>query len=522
MGASMAKLQLDKTNFFVGGIAVLLPTMGILAADIAAPGSGKAFISSLKSYLTNEFGAFYMWAAILSLIFCLAVSFSKYGNIVLGEADEKPEYSTISWVAMIFSAGIGAGILWGGASEWIYYMSTPPLGLEPGTELAKEWAITTGMFHWGPSAWALYSVCSITIGYYYYVRKDPVLKVSESCKGVLGTRAKGPLGNVVDIFIMIGLVTASATSLGLGTPVVAAGISKVLGLEHGTAMNLAALAIVVGLFTISSALGLKKGMAKLSNFNIFLAVGLLVFVLFFGGYFLTTIKSFTTSVGSLATNFVRLSTYMEPYAENSTFVSDWTIFYWAWWVSYGPFQGLFFAKISRGRTIREMVLGTLLFGSLGTAVFFAIFGNYGIGLLDAGIFDAPAALASGQTSFTVIIDMFANLPLGTLFIIGLCVSAVVFMATTFDAASFSLAAMTTKELPDGADPALWNRLVWALFLGIIPIVINLIGGDLGTIQISTVVGGLLMVVILGIVALSFIKELKSDIANGVELPMRKK
>jgi len=213
---------------------------------------------------------------------------------------------------------------------------------------------------------------------------------------------------------------------------------------------------------------------------------------------------------------------MEPYAENSTFVSDWTIFYWAWWVSYGPFQGLFFAKISRGRTIREMVLGTLLFGSLGTAVFFAIFGNYGIGLLDAGIFDAPAALASGQTSFTVIIDMFANLPLGTLFIIGLCVSAVVFMATTFDAASFSLAAMTTKELPDGADPALWNRLVWALFLGIIPIVINLIGGDLGTIQISTVVGGLLMVVILGIVALSFIKELKSDIANGVELPMRKK
>ena len=395
------------------------------------------------------------------------------------------------------------------------------LDIEPGTELAKEFAITYGMFHWGPSAWAMYSVCSVTIGYLYHIKKDPVLKVSSACNGVLGERAKGPLGNVVDICIMVGLVTASATSLGLGTPMVAAGISKLTGIPNTTSLNLIVLVLVVFIFAFSSAKGLKAGMQKLSSFNIYVAIGLLLFVLIFGGFFLTTLKSYITSTGVLLSQFVRMSTYMEPFSTTSTFVSDWTVFYWAWWVAYGPFMGLFFAKISRGRTIRSMVMGTIVFGTMGCSFFFAIFGNYGMGLLNTGVFDAPKMLVeTGYNSFPVIIEMFSNLPLSGLFIALFCLSATVFMATTFDAASFALAAMTTKELPSDRDPAKPNRLFWAGLLGGIPATVILIGGDLGTIQTSTVVGGLFMCAIVILVAVSFFKEMARDEEAGIVRPRR--
>ena len=321
-----SKIKIDKTNFIVGAIAVVLPTVFVLIADAVNPGSGRALLNMLKNVLTNQLGGFYMWVTIAALVFCFAVAFSKYGKLKLGEPDEKPEYKTLPWIAMIFSAGIGAGVLWGGGSEWIYYMSTPPLNIEAGTDLAKEMAITYSMFHWGPSAWALYTVSSITISYMYFVKKKPVLKVSSACNGLLGKRSEGPLGNVVDIFIMVGLVTASATSLGLGTPMVGAGISKLTGIPQTAGLNLIVLCIVVAVFAVSSSRGLKAGMKKVSTFNVYIAIGLLVFVLVFGGYFLTTIESFTTSMGSLVTNFVRMSTYMEPFTEGSSFVADWTIF----------------------------------------------------------------------------------------------------------------------------------------------------------------------------------------------------
>lgn len=509
-----SKIQIDKTNFVVGAIAVIIPTLFVLISDMIEPGSGRAMLTFLKNILTHQLGGFYMWVTIIALIFCFAVAFSKYGKLKLGEPDEEPEYKTLPWIAMIFSAGIGAGVLWGGGSEWIYYMTSPPLDIQPGTKMAKEIAITYGMFHWGPSAWALYTVSSITIAYMYFVQKKPVLKVSSACNGVLGERANGPLGNAVDIIIMVGLVTASATSLGLGTPMVGAGVAKLFGIEQTAAINLIILAIVVCVFAVSSTRGLKEGMKKVSTFNIYIAIGLLGFVLIFGGYFLTTIESFTTSVGYLISNFVRMSTYMEPFSPDSSFVSDWTIFYWAWWVAYGPFMGLFFAKISRGRTMRSMVLNTILFGTLGCSFFFAIFGNFGMGLLNDGIYDAPARLVEeGYNSFPVIIEMFSYLPLGTIFIAILCISAILFMATTFDAASFALAAMTCKELPADKEPANWNKLFWALLLGLIPSMVILVGGDLGAIQTSTVVGGFFMCIIVITVGVSFLREVKSDAKN---------
>ncbi len=300
-------------------------------------------------------------------------AFGKYGSVRFGGQDAEPEFRTLSWIAMLFCAGIGTSLLYWATIEWVYYYQAPPFGIEAESAEAADWAAMYGLFHWGPMAWALYCIPALPIAYAFHNRKIPFLRISQACRGVIGDRADGPLGKLIDVLFIFGLVGGTGTSLGLGTPILSESISTLTGIERTFALDAFVIVIWTAIFGTTVYLGMEKGIKRLADANVYLGFFLLAFVLVFGPT-VFILDTFTNSLGLLATNFLKMSFYTDPVGA-SGFPQTWTVFYWAWWIAYAPFMGLFVARISRGRTIRQVVAANLVWGSLGCWLFFATFGN---------------------------------------------------------------------------------------------------------------------------------------------------
>ncbi len=504
----MQKLKIDKPTFY-SALAILLV---ITIPLILFPDSAGGVIGKLFSFMTGELGFLYIWVGIGAVVFVLWLATSKYGKIKLGDLDDKPQFKTFSWAAMLFCAGVGSGVMYWGVIEWAYYYQSPPLGLPALSWQAAEWGGAYAIFHWGITAWSFYVLPAIPIAYIYHVKKKPVLKVSEVCRGVLGDKVDGPLGTVIDVLIMFGLLGAAGTTLGLATPMISAGITKISGIPESFTMNILVLLAVVGLFSLSAYSGLQKGIKRLSDVNVYLVLGLLGFI-FVTGNPSFTIKMATSSFGIMVQNFVRMSTWMDPVL-GSHFPEWWTVFYWAWWLVYAPFMGLFIAKISKGRSIRNVIMGTILYGTLGCALFFIVLGNHALHLEINNILPVTTILQEHGAPYAII-EVINSVPFGK-FVVGLfCVGAIVFLATTFDSASYALAALTTKEIREDQDPARWNRLFWAFALAVLPMSLILIKGPLSILQTASVLAALPLVFILVIIAISTIKVLKKDERDGI-------
>lgn len=499
--------KINKKVFIPAYLVLLLVSLPI----IINPEGSQKIIGVIQNFMITKLGFFYIWYGIFAFAFIIWVSSSKFGRIKLGEKDEKPEFNTFSWAAMLFCAGIGAGIIYWGAIEWVYYYKAPPLGVAEGTWQAAELAAAYGIFHWGPAAWAIYSVSGCAIGYMYFVKKTPVLRVSEACRPVLGNRVDGVLGSIIDIAFMFGLLGATATSLGIGAPLATEGLAHVLGIEITTGFRLLIIGIITAIFAISAYLGLKKGIKVLSDINVGLTIVLVIFV-FVAGNTVFMLSMGTTAVGRVIQNFPTMMTWLDP-AGNSMFPQWWTVFYWAWWGAYAPFMGMFIAKISRGRTIRNMLSGSLIYGTLGCTMFFAILGNYGLDLQLSGQMDVVATLDELGGPATII-KMFEQLPLGNLVVFIIAIISIVFMATTFDSASYVLAAVSQKQLKQDEDPARWLRLLWAFSIALIPIGFMLMGSPLSVLQTASISVALPVSIIVIITGISFVKMVREDIKNG--------
>ena len=506
--------KVDKKVFIPAYLVLILVSLPI----IINPEGSQAVIGNIQNFLITKLGFLYSWYGIFALTFVVWVSISKYGKVKLGEVDEKPEFRTFSWAAMLFCAGIGAGIIYWGAIEWVYYYQAPPLGFELGTWQAAEIAAAYGIFHWGPAAWAIYSVSACAVGYMFYVRKTPVLKISEACRAILGNRVDGWLGKVIDIAFMFGLLGATATSLGIGAPLATAGLAKVLGVEITLPFQVLVIGIITGLFATSAFLGLKKGIKVLSDINVFLTFVLVIFI-FVAGNTVFMLNMGSTAVGRVIQHFPQMMTWLDP-AGGSLFPQWWTVFYWAWWGAYAPFMGMFIAKISRGRTVRNMLLGALGFGTLGCVMFFAILGNYGMDIQLSGVMNVVGELNASGGPETVI-TIFENMPLSNLVILIIAVISIVFMATTFDSASYILASVSQYELKQDEDPQRWLRLLWAFSLALVPIGFMLMGSPLSVLQTASIVAALPVSAIVVITAFSYIKMVNEDmekvekIKNGI-------
>ena len=502
--------RIDKFTFF-GTLFILI---AVTLPLVVFPEQGAEWVAATKTFVTNKFGGAYLAFGVLSLVFVTYICCSDIGNIKLGKAEDDIEFKTGSWAAMMFCGGIGASILYWGILEWMYYYQGPPFGLEPGSTEAIRWASTYGLFHWGPVAWAIYLVPAISIAYFAHVRNSPILKVSQSLMPLFGERfAKSNWGKLVDIFFVFGMIGGGATTLGLASPMITEGLHELFGTPNSLMVQLSVLLVTTMIFAYSAYQGLRGGIQFLSNINFYMAIGFLIFVLVCGPT-VFILNTGLESIGRSLTQMISMMTWTEAFGEfkehgfkNTHFPQDWTVFYWAWWLVFAPTIGLFIAKISKGRTIRQMAVGSIFFGSLGCAVFFVILGNYGMHLQLSGKLDVISIL-NNQSPNAAIFAVLKTLPMPQLVIATFITLAVIFTATTFDSISYILASVVQHEVDD--EPHRWNRLFWAFALCFMPAVLMFIGG-LSTLQTASIFAGAPLLLIMSLIMLSTIRAAKYDL-----------
>ncbi|MCM5704457.1 BCCT family transporter [Larsenimonas salina] len=502
--------RIDKVLFF--GVLIILLSATIPL--VAFPELGAQWVMQAKNYVTDKFGVAYLAVGIGSFGFMLYIIFSDIGQIKLGEPDEKPEFPLLSWAAMLFCAGIGGAILYWSMIEWVYYMQAPPFNIEPFSEEAVTWATTYGIFHWGPLAWSIYLVPALPIAYFYYVRKHPVLRISEALLPVLGEKlAHGWLGKIVDILFVFGMLGGGATTFGLLAPLITEGMSQLFGIPNNLGTQICVLMLCTAVFAVSAYVGLKKGIKVLSDINMWLALGILLFVLIVGPTQFM-LKTGLNSIGTLIQNLFHMATWTEPFGNmqgfpKSNFPENWTIFYWAWWLVFAPTVGLFIARISRGRTIKTMVAGSLFFGTLGCALFFSILGNYAIYLQLTDALDVVSIL-NDQSPQAAIFAVLHSLPLSWLVIAIFTVLVIIFTATTFDSISYILASVVETKMDESGEPMRWNRLFWAFAMSLLPMTLMFLGG-LNTLQTASVVSGVPLLIIAVLLMVSMVRAAKFDL-----------
>lgn len=471
------------------------------------PEVSEATLEKLYGFLANEFGILYLLASVAAIGFLAWLGFSRHGNAKLGEPDEAPEFGELSWVGMLFCAGVGAGLLYWCATEWAFYYDSPPFGAEPRSVEAREWASTYGLFHWGFTAWAFYCLPTVAIAYPYYRKKLDILRFSVSCHWFLKGHEHGLVARTIDFLFMIALLGGAASGLGFSTPMIAACIGWLFGIDASDTLEFAVVMLCMFLFACSVWLGLKKGIKRLSDINVALAFALLLFILVVGPTAFL-LKTSLNGLGLMADNFLRMNFWTDPFTE-SGFVENWTIFYWAWWIAFAPYIGLFVTRISRGRTLRQVIFGMLVWGSLGSWLFYMIMGNYALFLQLSGQLDF-AGIMSNVSGSAAIVAMLEQLPLAGIVIGVFSLISIIFAATTYDSASYTLASSATLHLKAGDDPARWHRVFWAFALGLMPVALILLQGNLRPIQVILLIVSFPILFVGIAMSVSLVKLLNAD------------
>lgn len=479
---------------------------GIAALLTAFPDKAKTMLDATFSWMTGTFDFAFLIIGFGSLVFLLWLAASRHGSVRLGGEASGPEFTWSAWGAMVFLAGIASGLMLWGGTEWAYHHAAPPFGIAPNTPQMFTVGQAYGIFHWGPTAWALYCVPAVAMSYIYYVRKKHVYKVSESCRGALGGLVDGPLGSIINYMFIFGILGAAATSLGLGTPMIGGAAAAVLGVTPSVWLDVSIIISCTALFTLSSGLGLDRGIKRLSYFGTLLTLSIVLYVLIMGPTgFITRLGM--DSLGYVFTHYVEMSLWTDSVSA-SGFPQAWTVFYWAWWVAYAPFMGLFVTRISMGRTIREVIVGMLTFGTAGCALFYIVLGGYSISLQMGGTLNM-AELVNTQGVAPAIIEMFKTLPMSTVVLVGVAISGIVLLATTFDSAAYVMACASTKELDEGVGPSRGNRLFWCAAISVLPLTLLFLGG-LKTMQTAAVLVGLPIMLILVCMMVTLVRFLGED------------
>ena len=500
--AATVRPLLDRPVFAIG----LLCLLGAAVPMILAPETAAEAIDGIYAWIARTLGIFYLWACIGATAFLVYLACSRYGARVLG-GDATPEYGTFSWMGMLFCAGIGSGLLYWSTAEWASYVDSPAFGIEPGSPAAREWAAAYGIFHWGISAWCLYCLPTVAIAWPYYHYRLPYLRLSGAFVGLFGRNfPERAWGRAVDLLFILALIGGTGTSLGLATPMLGAVAARLFGLDESLALTLTICAVCVGVFAVSVYLGMERGIRRLSDANVALAGVFLVWVLVTGPT-LFALELGTASLGLVAQEFLRLNTWADAIRETG-FVADWTVFYWAWWIAYGPFMGLFVTKISRGRSLRTVIGGMVGFGTLGCAAFYIVWGNSVMWMdLNAGL--GFADLVRGDQTATAIaaaVAALAGQPLPLLLFLVLGLS---FVATTYDSASYCIAASATRNVPPGVHPSRAHRVFWAFALAVLPVALVTIG-TLSAAKSATLVVSLPLLGLFGLMAVALVRSLRES------------
>jgi glycine betaine transporter len=422
----------------------------------------------LHASIIEHFGWAYLLSAFGFVIFSLYLAFSKFGRLKLGRDNEKPQYNYFAWFSMLFAAGMGIGLIFWGVAEPLSHFANPPAYIDKESGSAAGFAMVHSFFHWGIQPWAIYIVMSLSIAYFSF-RRGMAPLISNTFYPLLGERVFGPIGGLINVLAVFATVFGIVTSLGLGALQINGGLNAVFGFPVNNTVTFLIIAVVTVLYLISSMTGLDSGIQILSKTNVMVAILLLSFVLVVGptSYIFNI---FTSTVGEFVSQFVTLSLSANPF-EGYEWTKSWTLFYWAWWISWSPFVGLFVAGISRGRTIREFISGALIVPTLLTFVWFSVFGGTGLDLqLHHGVDLAASAL---DDVTTVLFEMFTYLPLGSVLSVLAVILLSVFFVTSADSATFVLGMMTSNG---DLNPPMSKKLIWGILQSSAAVILLMTGG----------------------------------------------
>ncbi|GAB3079466.1 BCCT family transporter [Pedococcus soli] len=483
-------------------IAIAFVLWGFLSTDTLSAASGAGL-----GWVVHNMGWLFSLVASGFVLFVIWLAASKYGRIPLGRDDEEPEFKTVSWIAMMFSAGMGIGLMFYGVSEPLSHFVKPPPGTgAAGNPQAVQNAMATTLFHWTLHPWAIYAVVGLAVAYGVF-RKGRSLLISSAFAPLLGEkRAAGPAGRVIDMLAIFATLFGSAASLGLGALQIGSGLQIVSGLgKTGNMVLVGIIAVLTVCFILSAVSGLAKGIQWLSNINMVLALALAVFV-FVVGPTVFILNLVPTEIGSYFQNLAMMSARTDAAGGDAmkTWLSGWTIFYWAWWVSWTPFVGMFIARISRGRTIRQFVTGVLLVPSVVSLVWFAIFGGAGIDMQRSGTDLAGAGSTEGT-----LFEMLSHMPLSTVTSVLVMVLVAIFFVSGADAASIVMGTLSERGT---LAPSRKTVIFWGAATGAVAAVMLLVGGEdaLSGLQNITIVAALPFLIVMIGLAVALVKDLSND------------
>ncbi len=466
-----------------------------------------ALFSFLQNFITDKFGWMFVILMNVALVFCIYLAASRYGDIRLGQQTEKPQYSLFSWIGMLFSAGIGIGLVYWGTAEPLYHFMAPPLGEAETIEAAKQ-AMSISFLHWGLHAWAIYTIVALALAYFHFRRGLP-LSIRSTLYPLLGEKIYGRWGHTVDILAVFGTMFGVVTSLGLGVMQINSGLENLFGIPNSLTVQFIIIAFVTALACGSLMLGLDKGIKRLSDINMGFTGVLLAFMVILGPT-LFIFDSFIENIGNYVVAMIPLSTWGEAYS-NTDWQSGWTIFYWAWWVSWAPFVGVFIARISRGRTIREFVLGVLLIPMLILFFWFTTFGGVAIHMellaaLDPAMASPGLVEAVQADTGSAIFKLVEYYPFAKPITLLIVVMIVLWFVTSSDSASFVIDMLTAGG---DTNPPKIQRLFWAIMEGLIAAIL-LAAGGLGALQAAAIVAGLPFALVIFVMMYALLRGLSRD------------
>jgi BCCT family betaine/carnitine transporter len=524
MSEQKDKYNIDSTDYTVGqdnvrkwGFDIHNPVFGIssglivlflLAILITDSATAKEFLDGVKWDIIGTFDVLFMWSANFFVVFCLFLIISPWGKIRLGGDDAKAEHSTISWLAMLFAAGMGIGLMFWGVAEPVAYFTgwyETPLGVEAGTPEAARMALGATMYHWGLHPWAIYAVVAVSLAFFTYNKGLP-LSIRSIFYPLLGDKTWGWPGHIIDILAVLATLFGLATSLGLGAQQAAAGIHHVFDIEAGVGLQIVVIVGVTLLAIISVIRGIDGGVKLLSNVNMLIAFVLLVFVAM--SAMAISLGTIPQTLGSYIENIIPLS---NPHGrEDEAWFQGWTVFYWAWWISWSPFVGMFIARVSKGRTIREFITAVLLIPTSVTVIWMSIYGGIAI---DQVMNNVGALGTEGLTKVPLaMFQMFDELAMGSILSVVAIVLVMVFFITSSDSGSLVIDSITSGGKIDAPVP---QRIFWASVEGAIAIALLWIGGTeaIQALQAGAISTGLPFTIILLLMCVSLVMGLRTEKYN---------
>lgn len=476
---------------------------GALFNELASEVFGQA-----KAFVSVRFGWFFIVVVNLVLVMSIYMILSRYGDIRLGHQTEEPEYNLVSWIGMLFSAGIGIGLLYWGTAEPLYHFMAPPLG-EAETIAAAKQAMNISFLHYGLHVWAVYGMVALSLAYFHY-RVGLPLAIRSTLYPLIGKKIYGPMGHTVDTLAVFGTMFGVVTTLGLGVLQINSGFETLFGIPNNITVQIILIAFITVLAGMSLFLGLDKGIKRLSNINIFFTVVLLSFVIILGPTQFI-FNSFVENIGNYLHQVIPLGTWTESYNGEENWQSSWTIFYWAWWISWSPFVGVFVARISRGRTIREFILGVLFIPITILFLWFTAFGGSAVHMelmaaVDPNVASPGLIEAVRADTGSAIFKLMESFPLTSALNMLIVVMIVLWFVTSSDSASFVIDMLTSGG---DTNPPKIQRLFWAGTEGVIAAVL-LAAGGLSALQAASIVSGFPFAVVIVIMMYSLLRGLSRD------------